>query len=180
VRQLTPPQRFSPPLFMFRINNRKPPDASILMETQITVMHENSLKNLQKWSPGQTGNPNGRPTARSRLTERFIADVSLTWEQHGLVILQKMATKEPTRFADLCSRLIPKDVQLTLEARLPGNLDAADWQIAMECFRAIQQAIPDANQRQPGEVMQFVADAIRAHSATPLIDNRQTTGTTTD
>ena len=28
-------------------------------------MHENSLKNLQPWQQGQTGNPNGRPPDRN-------------------------------------------------------------------------------------------------------------------
>src|SRR5262245_10206226 len=121
-------------------------------------MHENSLKNLRPWSPGQTGNPNGRPTARSRLTERFIGDVSVVWEQRGPSILQKMA---PDRFADLCSRLIPKDVAISLEARLPGGLDASDLAI----FQAIKEAIPDANEREPAEVLSYVLDAIRSHGA---------------
>jgi hypothetical protein len=117
-------------------------------------------------------NPNGRPTARSRLTERFIADVSLTWEQHGSAVLQKMATKEPTRFADMCSRLIPRDVTLSLEARLPGNLDPNDWAIVLEVMSAVKQILPDANSRAPGEVLQLVASALRAYGAKPIVDNR--------
>jgi hypothetical protein len=124
-------------------------------------MHENSLKNLRPWSQGQTGNPNGRPTARSRLTERFIGDVSNTWERHGAVILDKMAVKSPDRFADLCSRLIPRDVAISLEQKLPGGLDASDLAI----FQAIKEAIPAANDREPAEVLSFVLEAIRAHSA---------------
>src|SRR5262245_61370310 len=124
-------------------------------------MHENSLKNLRPWQQGQTGNPNGRPTARSRLTERFIGDVSSAWERHGAVILEKMAVKSPDRFADMCSRLIPRDVTLAIEQRLPGGLDASDWAI----FQAIKQAVSDANQREPAEVLNFVLDAIRAHDA---------------
>jgi hypothetical protein len=124
-------------------------------------MHENSLKNLRPWHQGQTGNPNGRPTARSRLTERFIADVSLTWEQHGSAVLQKMATKEPTRFADMCSKLIPRDVTLSLEARHIGGLSSQD----MEIFRAIKEALPDANQRPAGEVLEYTLAALRAYDA---------------
>src|SRR5262245_16524638 len=113
-------------------------------------MNPKSLENLkQPWQPGQTGNPNGRPTARSRLTERFIADVAGTWERHGAIILEKMAVKSPDRFADMCSRLIPRDVSLTLEHRLPGGLSEADWAI----FHAIKQGIPDANDRGSTEVL---------------------------
>jgi hypothetical protein len=126
-------------------------------------MHENSLKNLQKFQPGQSGNPNGRPTARSRLTE--LADVSHTWEQHGSQILQGMAKKEPVKFADLCSRLIPRDMEVTLRQQLPGGLDQQDWQLVTEVMSAVKQAIPDAGARSPGAVMQHVLDALRAHDA---------------
>src|SRR5262249_17975235 len=62
----------------FRANN--PQRIEISNEQRKTEMHENSLKNLQKWQPGQSGNLNGRP--RVRLTERFISDVSASWERH--------------------------------------------------------------------------------------------------
>ena len=123
-------------------------------------MHDNSLKNLRKFEPGQSGNLNGRP-ARARLTEKFISDVADSWQQHGAQILAGMIKRQPDRFAELCSRLIPKDVQLSLEARLPVGLDAE----ALEILQAIKAALPDANSRQPGEVLSFVLDAIRAHSA---------------
>lgn len=129
-------------------------------------MHENSLKNLQKFQSGQSGNPNGRPTARSRLTERFIADVAASWEQHGPQILVGMVKRQPDRFADLCSRLIPRDVQLSLEARSPVGLSAQD----LEIFQAIKAAIPAANDRQPGEVLNFVLEAIRSATAKPVIE----------
>jgi hypothetical protein len=127
-------------------------------------MHENSLKNLRPWQQGQTGNPNGRPTARSRLTEHFIADVSDTWSEHGAAILKRMATKEPTRFADLCSRLIPRDVQLTLQQRLPGNLEPDEWAAMVELLGAIKSQLP-GDDRKPGEIAALVTDALRLHGA---------------
>jgi hypothetical protein len=111
------------------------------------------LKNLRPWHQGQTGNPNGRPTARSRLTERFIADVSTTWEQHGSKILQGMATKEPVKFADLCSRLIPRDMEVTLRQQLPGGLDQQDWAIMTELMTAIKECVPNAGAQEPGASM---------------------------
>jgi hypothetical protein len=134
------------------------------------MQHKNSLKAIEdhKWQPGRSGNPNGRPTARSRLTERFIADVSATWEQHGAKILERMATKEPTRFADLCSRLIPRDVQLTLQQRTPGNLEADDWNSMLELLGAVKAALP-GDDRKPGDIAELVTDALRLHSA-KLID----------
>lgn|SRR5262249_38769574 len=128
-------------------------------------MHENSLKNLRPWSQGQTGNPNGRPTARSRLTERFIGDVSSAWERHGTVILDKMAVKSPDRFADMCSRLVPRDVAISLEQRLPGNLDPADWAIVMAMLEAVKQGIPNANEMEPQAVLTHTLNALRAYDA---------------
>jgi hypothetical protein len=75
-----------------------------------------------------------------------------------------MAQDEPARFAELCGRLIPKDLSLTIFERLPGGLNADDWQLTMEMLHAIRQAMPDANERKPGDVMAFVLEAIRAHN----------------
>lgn len=127
--------------------------------------NENSLRNLKpRWQPGESGNPNGRP-ARARLTEQFISDLSTTWGQHGAKVLQELATKQPGQFAALAAKLVPQDVQLTLEARLPGNLDPADWSIVLEVMGAIKQALPDANSRDPGEVTNHVLEALRTHDA---------------
>ena len=119
------------------------------------------------WQPGQSGNINGRPVgARGRFTEQFMADISDAWHKHGAGIIDKMAQDEPMRFAELAARLIPKDVQLTLQTRLPGNLEPHEWQLAMECFGAIREALPNASNQEPGAVLTFVRDAIRASNAT--------------
>jgi hypothetical protein len=73
-------------------------------------------------------------------------------------------------YAELCARLVPKDVQLTIGQRLPGGLEPDDWALVMEIMGAIKQTLPDAGSQPPGQVLEFVASAIRAHSS-PLIDN---------
>src|SRR5262245_40408002 len=105
-------------------------------------MHENSLKNLQKFQPGQSGNPAGRPTIRTRLTERFIGDVSDAWSKHGAAVLERMAKQSPTQFAGLCAALVPKDVQVSLQQRLPGDLDPASWQAMLGLLEGIKAALP--------------------------------------
>src|SRR5262249_17777373 len=119
-----------------------------------------------RWKPGQSGNLAGRPLGtRNRFSENFVSDVAAVWQDRGRGILEKMAQDEPARFAELCGRLIPKDVSLTISERLPGGLDADDWQLTIEILRATHQALPDAGDRKPGEVLSFVLDAIRAHNA---------------
>jgi hypothetical protein len=49
--------------------------------------------------------------------------------------------------------------------RLPGNLDADDWQIVMAVMEAVRTALPDANQRSPSSVLEFVLNAIRQADA---------------
>jgi hypothetical protein len=117
-----------------------------------------------KWL--SSGNPQGRPLgSRHRIAEAIIRDIAAEWERSGAEVLERMARDEPAKFAQLAAGLIPKDILLSVTQRTPGNLDPDDWQIALAVFGAIKDALPDANKRQPGEVMQYVLDALRAHDA---------------
>ena len=127
--------------------------------------------NGRPWSVGQSGNPHGRPVgARGRFTERFVTDLTKDWEQYGETALAETAKLYPDRFVAICSHLIPKDVSVSLTARLPANLDATNSQMLIETLDAIKQCLPDAAQRQPGEVMRYVLEAIRMANATPTIE----------
>jgi hypothetical protein len=133
-----------------------------------------SLKPRGKpWVPGESGNPAGRPIgSRGRYSDSFMRDLAADWAQRGPEILAQVAKMDPVRYLGVCASLIPRDVSIAIEARLPGNLAPDEWQLALEVIQGIKEAIPDANDRQPGEVMAFVRDAIRAHSA-KLIESDQ-------
>src|SRR5215813_4621766 len=119
-----------------------------------------------RWLPGQSGNPNGRPLgSRSEFSTSFMRDLAKVWAKRGGDIIEKVATEDPSRFFAVAASLIPKDVALTLTQRLPGNLDPADWSIAMSVFEAVKTALPNANERAPADVLNFVLEAIRAHDA---------------
>lgn len=129
-------------------------------------MQNGMTKHAGQWKPGQSGNPDGRPPGtRSKFSEAFYRDLAATWAELGKSAMRQTATLEPGKFVAICASLIPKDVQLSLSARLPGNLEADDWALAMSVFSAIREALPDANSRQPAEVLNFVRDAIHAASA---------------
>lgn len=120
----------------------------------------------QLWKPGQSGNPAGRPVgSRNRFSEKFLDDLGEAWTKHGVAALEKTAKDEPARFVYICSRLVPKDIQVTLSGRLPGVLEPEDWQLAMSVFQAIKETMPEAEQQQPASVLKFVRAAIRAASA---------------
>jgi hypothetical protein len=111
------------------------------------------------FQPGESGNVLGRPVgARSQFSANFLRDLAASWSECGPDVLAKVAANDPSRYLAVC---IPRDVSLSIEQRLPGGLSAQD----LEVFQAIRQAIPDANDRPPGEVLNYVLEAIRAHSA---------------
>ena len=117
-------------------------------------------------SPGESGNPAGRPlSSRHKITEAIIRDISGAWQTHGAQVLDRLAVEDPATFAKLAVGLVPKDVLLSINAKLPGGLDPDDWQLVTEVMSAIKQSLPDASQRAPGEVMEYVLQAIRSHDA---------------
>ena len=72
----------------------------------------------------------------------------------------------PEVFLATAARLIPRDVQLSIEQQHPGGLDASDSAI----LRAIKDSIPDAELKSPAEMLSYVAEAVRAHAATTMIE----------
>ena len=95
----------------------------------------------------------GSVTWLARRTEAIIQDISGAWQTHGPQVLNRLAVEDPATFAKLAVGLVPKDVLLSINAKLPGGMDPDDWQLVTEVMGAIKQSIPDANTRQPGEVL---------------------------
>jgi hypothetical protein len=137
-----------------------------------------NLQNLTPWKPGQSGNLNGRPVgSRTVFSEAFLKDLAEVWSDEGREAMLKTAKTNPTVFFATRARLIPQDVKLTVEQQLPGNLSMEDWQVMKEIIGAIRQAIPDANSKPPGAVLEHVLDALRLADARILncpINDRNT------
>jgi hypothetical protein len=68
----------------------------------------------------------------------------------------KTARTNPAVFFATCARLIPNDVRVTVEQSLPGNLSQADWALMREIVEAVKLAVPDAADKPPGQVLEYV------------------------
>jgi len=117
--------------------------------------------NGRMWPPGQSGNLNGRPVgSRTAYSRGFFSDLSDVWAKHGKETMIKTAQDNPAVFFATCARLIGPEVKLTIEQSLPGNLSMEDWQVMREIVEAVKQALPGAEQSQPGVVLQYVKDKL--------------------
>jgi hypothetical protein len=113
------------------------------------------------WPKGTSGNLNGRPVgSRTAFSQGYISDFAKVWAEEGLACVRSVAKKNPSAFLGIASKLIPAQVQATIETQLPGNLDLADWAILREIMQAIKLAVPDAAERPAGEVLEFVKDKL--------------------
>ena len=128
-------------------------------------MEQIAKRGNPNWAPGVSGNVNGRPPgivdARHKFTAAFLNDLSDAWRENGPDVMARVAKLQPESFFATCARLLPKDVALTIETQLPGGLDATDVAI----LRAIKEAIPNAGERSPQEVLEYVRDTLRAADA---------------
>src|ERR1700723_3219306 len=114
-----------------------------------------------QWKPGVSGNPNGKPVgSRQAFSQGFLKDLAEVWQAEGKQTIQHTAKTQPAVFFATCARLIGPEVKLTIEQSQPV-LDATD----IEILRAIRNAIPNADSRSPQEILTFVEEAVRQHSA---------------
>jgi hypothetical protein len=126
--------------------------------------------NGRMWQPGQSGNLNGRPVgSRNAFSAAFLQDLRDVWIEHGKQAMELTAKNNPEVFFATCARVLPRDVSLTVDARMPGSLGADDWATMLAVLDAVRQALPGANSKSPAEVLEFVLCAIRMANA-PTID----------
>lgn len=123
-------------------------------------------QNLTPWPKGVSGNPNGRPVGtRQAFSSGFLRDLAEVWAAEGKGTMLHTAKNQPATFFAVCARLLPGDVKLTIEQTYSG-LSPEDYEI----LRAIKEAIPDAGERSPGEVMRSPTACSRSTRAGAIFD----------
>ena len=117
------------------------------------------------WPKGVSGNPSGLPGRpagfRQTFSAGFLDDLAKTWRDKGRQTMEWTAENQPSTFFAVCARLIGPEVKLTIEQSLPGNLSPADWADLRELLSAIQEVLPDAANRPPGEVFRYALAVLR-------------------
>ncbi len=92
--------------------------------------------------------------------------------------MERTAQLEPAQFLRVAASVIPKEVALTMTQSV-GALDPEDMLILLELLRAAKQALPDIGERKPGDAMELMLAALRAHTA-PLVTSSATNGKVLD
>ena len=68
-------------------------------------------------------------------------------------------------FAKIAVSILPKDVLVSVEQRIPGSLDPSDWALMLQVLELIKENVPiDANAG-PQEVFSVIEEALRIHFA---------------
>ena len=61
----------------------------------------------------------------------------------------------------IAARICPNNVRVTLEQAIPGGMSLEDYALTREMIAAIREGLPEADQKQPGQVFQHVLGALR-------------------
>jgi hypothetical protein len=131
-----------------------------------------------RWKPGQSGNPAGRRAgAKNRFSTEFVDALAADFAKHGAELIAKVRQDDPAAYMRVCAQLVPKEFLLAVEDQRAA-LSGDEWQLITPVLKAVREALPDANQREPQEVLSFVLAAIRGASAkviSPDFKSRDTT-----
>lgn len=111
-----------------------------------------------------TGNKGGgRPTgSRNKFAENFLEAAAAEWEAGGRDAMTKMRVSDPSAYVRTMASILPRDVFLSVQQEIPGNLDADDWAALRSLLSMIREANVIAS---PGEVATILEDALRSHFA---------------
>ena len=118
---------------------------------------------------GQVPNPRGRPIgSRSKFSEAMVSDFLADWHEHGTDVLARVRMTDPSTYLRVAVVLVPKEMNVSLEQKTPGNLSAQDWALIVDLARLIKANSPEGANALPSEIVPALEETVRAHFAKPI------------
>jgi hypothetical protein len=115
-----------------------------------------------RFGAGNSGRPKG---SRNKLGSQFVENLSADFEEHGAGVIQRVRLEDPTAYFQTIARLLPKELSVAIEQRLPGNLDPDSWATLRRVIDLVEQFAPAG--AEPQEVFSTVERALIAAYAQP-------------
>jgi hypothetical protein len=146
----------------------KQTDMTTTKNTLIPTSGEHTPKQHLRppWKPGESGNPAGRPLgARSRLSEAVLADVAADWAIGGAETIARVRATDPAVYFRVIASILPKDVLLSVQQAVPGNLDADSYAALRSLLDVIQRTGIEGG---PQQVFEMIEHDLRARVAKPI------------
>ncbi len=87
-----------------------------------------TVRNLRPFSPGQSGNPGGKPVAaRNKLQGDFVRRLAEDFERFGIYAIARCRRNDPAQYLRVIGALMPKEIELKrpLDEITDEQLDAA-------------------------------------------------------
>ena len=82
--------------------------------------------------------------------------------------MEKMAIRHPDQLARMAYATLPKDILVSVERQIPGNLSPEDWALLQTVLDLIRDNMPAGTDAAPAEVLNVIAMALRIHYAKPI------------
>ena len=129
-----------------------------------------------RWKPGQSGNPAGRPVgARQKIEESFLESLRKKWAAEGDAIVDRVAMNNPEKILEVMARVLPKELAVTVQQTVDPRLKALQ-QMDAEALAALGgliDAIKAANvDGEPGAIFQAISENLPSWLATPVIEQK--------
>jgi hypothetical protein len=115
--------------------------------------------NMQRGAPSL--NPAGRPVgSRQKIAEHVLSTFEAVLGENPVDALRELRTADPGKFWTIAANLLPKEVSVSVQQSIPGNLDPAAWAQVMRVLDLIKLYAPAG--ADPGEIFATIERALIA------------------